>query len=157
MCFQAGLLKRKVKHKKEQVVGYDKTKLTTVNLSDAIRLVLIEKLGGWYSDLDMLFLKPIDEFKNALGGDNFDEKNKDPNYLGEKLSNAIFHFEKGHPFIQKSLKYFPKIFTGEWGSGGPSVFQKSLENVCNYQEIPKMMKNEINAENCQGVTVLPPK
>ena len=124
------------------MVGYDKTKLTTVNLSDAIRLVLIEKLGGWYSDLDMLFLKPIDKFKNALGGDDFDEKNQDPNYLGEKLSNAIFHFEKGHPFIQKSLKYFPKIFTGEWGSGGPSVFQKSLENVCNYQEIPKMMKNE---------------
>ena len=155
------MLKRKVKQKlkKEQVVGYDKTKLTTVNLSDAIRLVLIEKLGGWYSDLDMLFLKPIEQFKNALGGDNFNEKqaDEDPNYLGEKLSNAIFHFEKGHPFIQKSLKYFPKIFTGEWGSGGPSVFQKSLENVCNYQQIPKMMKNEVNAENCQGVTVLPPK
>ena len=153
------MLKRKVKHKKSEVVGYDKTKLTTVNLSDAIRLVLIEKLGGWYSDLDMLFLKPIDEFKNALGGDNFNEKlaDEDPNYLGEKLSNAIFHFEKGHSFIQKSLKYFPTIFNGKWGSGGPSVFQKSLEDVCNYQQIPNMMKNEVNAENCQGVTVLPPK
>ena len=140
--------------------GYDKSKLTTVNLSDAIRLALINKLGGWYSDLDMVYLKPVDEFKNVLGGDNYDEKQieRDPenNYLGEKLSNAIFHFEKGHPFIQNSLDYFPMVFNGEWGSGGPTVFQNVIENICKTNTKP-MLKSQFNAENCQGVTVLPPK
>ena len=147
------------KAKVDKKAGYDGSKLPVVNLSDAIRLVLIEKIGGWYSDLDMLFLKPINEFKNALGGDNYVEEQlkKDKNYLGTKLSNAIFHFEKGHPFIQKSLEYFPLVFNGKWGSGGPEVFQNSLKDVCNTIEVNRMYKNVINPENCKGLTVLPPK
>ena len=146
------------KAKVDKEAGYDKSKLPVVNLSDAIRLVLIEKIGGWYSDLDMLYLKPIDEFKNVLGGDNYyEEKLKDKNYLGQKLSNAIFHFDKGHPFIKKSLEYFPTVFNGAWGSGGPEVFQKSLQDVCNLVQINGIFKDRINPEKCQGLTVLPPK
>lgn len=61
--------------------------LTTVHYSDAIRLILIHKYGGWYSDLDMMFLKPINHLENVLSSDHADDV---------KVSNAIFHNSKGN-------------------------------------------------------------
>jgi len=40
--------------------------------SDAIRLFVIKNFGGWYSDLDMVFLKRIDNLKNVLASDDKD-------------------------------------------------------------------------------------
>ena len=105
----------------------------------------------------MIFLKPINQYENVLACDEFSDNNSDKDNLGTFVSNAIFHFEKGHPFIQKSLEYFPLVFNGKWGSGGPEVFQNSLKDVCNTMEVNRMYKNVINPENCKGLTVLPPK
>ena len=43
--------------------------ISLVNLifcfSDAIRLILIYRYGGWYSDLDMVFLRPLNSTYNG--------------------------------------------------------------------------------------------
>ena len=74
----------------------------------------------------MVILKPLTEFKNVLSCDepldDDDDKellklNKDgpEDFLGKKVSNAIFHFEKGHLFLNRSIELFPKLFNGKWG------------------------------------------
>jgi mannosyltransferase OCH1-like enzyme len=44
--------------------------------SDAIRLILIAKYGGWYSDLDLVFLRKITSLTNVAASDNFFDKDK---------------------------------------------------------------------------------
>ena len=45
--------------------------------SDVIRLILISKFGGWYSDLDMVFLRQVTALANVVASDNFyDQKAK---------------------------------------------------------------------------------
>ena len=86
------------------------------------------RYGGWYSDLDMVILKPLTEFRNVLSCDEALEDNDDDekllkldkdglleDFLGKKVSNAIFHFEKGHLFLNRSIELFPKLFNGKWG------------------------------------------
>ena len=46
--------------------------------SDAIRLVLIQKYGGWYADLDIVFLKSLHTFEEGvLGCDNVPAETKE--------------------------------------------------------------------------------
>ena len=107
--------------------------IKSVHYSDAIRLVLVYKYGGFYSDLDMVILKPLTKFRNVLSCDeNGSEEYKDvkdqpDDFLGKKVSNAIFHFEKEHVFINECLQRFATNFDGKWGSGGTSIF-RSLNN-----------------------------
>ena len=72
----------------------------------------------------MVILKPLTEFKNVLSCDEALEdddellklnKNGPEDFLGKKVSNAIFHFEKGHLFLNRSIELFPKLFNGKWG------------------------------------------
>jgi len=44
--------------------------------SDVIRLILITKYGGWYSDLDLVFLRKITSLTNVAASDNFFDKDK---------------------------------------------------------------------------------
>lgn len=135
------------KLKDGRIAGYDETKVPAVNLCDAIRLVLLHKVGGWYSDLDMVFLKSVKHLKNVVASDNFDTRRRfEEGYLGDGyLSNAIFQFEKGHQFLNVSIQLFPKLFNGKWGSGGPSVLRRAYKLIC-----PK------HPDICQSINVLPP-
>ena len=142
--------------------GYVKGLLKAVNLSDAIRIALIYKFGGWYSDLDVVFLKSISSLKNVIGSDEYIEKeNHPPDYLGGKVTNAIFHTDKGHPFMKMCMKHFPKVFDGQWGSGGPVVLHAALQSLCNlsHEVGSKVTLSSLThtAEKCQGINVVSPK
>ena len=144
--YKSGLLQKKAEPNSD--VHYKKEHLPVVNLSDAIRLVLIYKYGGWYSDTDMVFLKSIKEFKNVAAADDYDERElkRDPTYIGKSVSNAIFHFDKQHVFLNVSLQLFPHIFNGVWGSGGPQIFKQARELLCKGDN-----------KNCDHLLTLPPK
>ena len=125
--------------------------------SDAIRIMLIYKYGGWYSDLDMVILKPLTEFQNVLSCDEIPEDISEfpKDLLGNKVSNAIFHFERNHIFLKKCIEIFPKLFDGTWGSGGPGVFQEVLNSICQIKGKPDYLSNQnVRPQNCHGVTVL---
>ena len=58
----------------------------------------------------MVFMRPITHLRNTITGDekrvigrmgSADHKDR----LGH-LNNAIFHFEKGHPYVRKCLEEF---------------------------------------------------
>ena len=66
-----------------------------VHWSDAIRLVLVSKLGGWYSDLDMVILQDLAALPaNCLSSDQATDSDlkQHPDNWGAGVSNAIFHF-----------------------------------------------------------------
>ena len=151
--FQTGLLNKNVQNE-----GKDSKVVPMVHHSDAIRIALIHQYGGWYSDLDMVFLQPINHLKNVLGSDSYHdhELDRNPDFLGTKVSNAIFQFEKHHPFLQKCLDQFPQVFDGTWGSGGPTLFQLVLNQMCG-STIQWLSKKSHSPENCQGINVVPPR
>ena len=78
--------------------------------SDAIRIILVHRFGGWYSDLDMVFLRPFDRTKggeplqNVAASDSvmhFDYDNPLKKYdWGDGISNALFNNEAGHIFLE---------------------------------------------------------
>lgn len=131
----------------------------SVHHSDAIRLVLIYKYGGFYSDLDVVILKSLDGLKNVMSCDESTSEsvqNLPNDFLGTKVSNAIFHFTKGSPFIKRCLETFSSTFDGRWGSGGPNLFQTVLLDLCNVRDTSSkfLSTKNISPEKCQGITVL---
>ena len=55
------------------------------NFSDVIRLILLSKYGGWYSDLDIVFIKKIISLSNVAASDNFFDKSKKVSTLFIKI------------------------------------------------------------------------
>ena len=124
-------------------------------------IALIYKYGGWYSDLDMVFIRPINHLKNVLGSDYFHQSEISEmknGYLGKQVSNAIFHFDAKSKFMESCLNLFPKVFNGDWGSGGPTLFQIVLNQMCGLSKDSRgMYLKTYNPENCQGIKVVPPR
>ena len=80
-----------------------------VHLSDALRLALVYQLGGWYSDLDVVHLRPLSQLPhNSVSGDHRVRSEvfagDYDGAVGNKLNNAIFHFERGHPYLGVCIK-----------------------------------------------------
>ena len=94
----------------------------------------------------------MQDLQNVLASDFYDDQQSEanPNYLGTGMSNAIFHLDKGHPFLDKSVQVFPRVFNGQWGSGGPDVFSQAFLELCGVR--PGNFDKE-----CQGVTRMPPR
>ena len=120
------------------------------NFSDALRILLVHRFGGWYSDLDVVFLKSLNNktnpMKNLVASDNW----------GNTIANGLFHNDADHVFLSTAIKLFDRIFiNGKYVSSGPSVFTKSLEVLC-MQPIAEIMQyNSISHKmrNCSGMTV----
>eukprot|EP00095_Tigriopus_kingsejongensis_P006182 maker-scaffold191_size271209-snap-gene-1.30 protein:Tk06182 transcript:maker-scaffold191_size271209-snap-gene-1.30-mRNA-1 annotation:"lactosylceramide 4-alpha-" len=74
--------------------------------------VLIYKHGGWYSDLDVVFMKDIRGLSNIITGDHH-PRAEDYASIGGALNNAIFHFDRKHPFVQACLEDFASNFNPE--------------------------------------------
>ena len=74
-----------------------------IHYSDILRLLLVHKYGGWYSDLDVLFLKPLNELENVIGCDDVSIK-QSGKVTGRNIANGFFHFTASHLFLSKSMK-----------------------------------------------------
>jgi mannosyltransferase OCH1-like enzyme len=76
-----------------------------------LRLILIHRFGGWYSDIDMVFLRPLDpSLRNVISGDHVEHTGmaEKPYLIGTQVNNAIFNFDRGHKFLQICLHLFAK-------------------------------------------------
>lgn len=129
-----------------------------VHLSDALRLVLIEKYGGWYADLDIIFLDNLHGMKNVIGSDQLsrEQQLRNPNSLGDVVSNAIFHFEAGHPVVSLAVQAFTKSFDGKWSSGGPNLLNKVILLLCQSPGIESNI-NEKCKQKKVNLSVVEPK
>ena len=70
--------------------------------SDLLRLLLVYKFGGIYSDLDIVTLKPFPE--------NLEDKNLLAADTSSRLGNCFLKFEKGHSFPGLAMKNVVSIF-----------------------------------------------
>ena len=69
--------------------------------SDLLRLLLVYKFGGIYSDLDIVTLKPFPgnlELKNLLAADT-----------SSRLGNCFLKFTQGHSFTELAMKHIVSI------------------------------------------------
>jgi len=131
--------------------------------SDAVRDVLVHKFGGFYSDLDRVFIKSPENLTNSVSTDLVPYASmKTTKTFGQKLSNSFFHFDSGHPFLKMAIEEFSTAFDpgiGGWASAGPDLFTKILHRLCGVAEgsWPEITEDRFNPEKCRGVTVSHPK
>ena len=65
------------------------------HLADAIRYLTISTFGGYYFDLDFVFLQPITTYRNFI-------VSEEPN----AIANGAFHFDVDQPIIHMALHEF---------------------------------------------------
>ena len=109
------------------------------DLSDSMRLALVYKYGGYYSDLDVLNLQSLKPIQNV---DGFGlENNK------EETNSAVFIFKKNHPFFLTAFKELNETFkTDSWSYNGPLLVVRALRKYCETEDIFKKLKLEDNFE-----------
>merc|ERR1711935_1125213 len=134
-----------------------------VHTADALRLLLIHKFGGFYSDTDFVILKSLVGLKNFLASDQVNEETYTENghlMVGDTVTNAFFHFDTGAPILEDALKNFNNTFRSQvWASGGPDLLQRSLLTTCGYSKAVglrniQMTRERFSSANCKGVQVL---
>ena len=141
--------------------------LSFQNFGDAIRMILVHRYGGWYSDLDMVFLRPLvskggEPLHNVAACDSvdyhlYDDPASKFNF-GIGISNAIFHNDAGHIFLKTAIQLFASVFqNGVWSSSGPKVLSKALEVICGYKKINTLNPKEHSRKHCSGMAVIEPR
>lgn len=131
--------------------------------SDAIRDILVFQYGGFYSDLDRVFIKSPQNLTNSVSSDLIPQQSMETTKtFGQKLSNSFFHFTAGHPFLEQVIQEFSSSFDpglNGWASAGPDLFTKILHRLCGVKEgtWPEISEKRFNLETCQGFQVSHPK
>ena len=120
------------------------------HLADALRLTLVYKNGGIYSDLDTITIKSFEPLTNYSG---FGGNRDNPKSV---ISNGFFHFRKNHEFLLKALEEIPKIYNPKvWGTIGPLLIRPLVKKYCNVTtfidlmhlgvQLPEMYNEKMNA------------
>ena len=129
-----------------------KSNFKVAHLSDAARLAVLYKYGGFYSDLDTIAVKSFEPLMNKSGAGYLHEG-------GASLGNGFLHFTKNHTFLaflmsQIQLKYDPN----SWGANGPILLKESLKSYCQFDDIYKMLMNKIENDpfhKCSDLIIYP--
>ena len=132
-----------------------------VHLSDMLRLAIVYKYGGFYSDFDAMTLKDLSQFQNVIGGTNIQEailKNlerlKDfSEIIGVEniqkmslriLQNTVFQFEKNHKILAKTMEEISKRFEGHHRIEiGPLFLTTVVKNMYNISEVEHFKKKDL--------------
>lgn len=87
------------------------------HVSDAIRLAVLYRHGGTYLDFDMLVLRSLYGFRNALGQEHPTD--------GYQLNFAAAVFDRGHPFLWALMMRFRQAYKKDcWVCVGPSLVSR---------------------------------
>lgn len=110
------------------------------HLSDAMRLVLLWRYGGFYLDTDVVVQRSMLGLKNAVGLE--DDQN---------VANGVLVFDRGHPILLDAITRFPKRYKpSEWSTNGPLLLQAVIRDRC-----PKCMQANNNDSCGCDLHVLP--
>ena len=104
-----------------QDASYKKSQDAIVHLSDALRVLLIWKFGGFYLDLDYVVMNELTQYKN------FVVSNMNGKY---GVTNNAFSFKPGHPFLFNVMNKMKDSYNANcWSCIGPGLFTQSLQNI----------------------------
>ncbi|CAL4121629.1 unnamed protein product, partial [Meganyctiphanes norvegica] len=114
------------------------------HLSDLLRLGLLWKFGGWYTDSDTICLRSVMGFKNviSLGTSN-------------KINSAVINFDKEHSFLRRcidviSRRYNPKYYITAVGHMQEQTWRACNASVKTLNTLPDAVPNP-----CPDFSVLP--
>jgi len=117
------------------------SKWPVTHLSDAVRLALVFKLGGFYSDLDSVTIRSLVHIKNSIGATKI---NTDP-ATKHHLANGEFHFQKGHQLLWKTMEDFASKFHGKVREEvGPMLMTNSVKKYLNTETIDHLIEKTKN-------------
>lgn len=128
---------------------YSKERFWFSNEANLLRLCLLYTVGGTYLDTDVILIKPLDDFDNAVAGSK-----------GKSIHCAVLRFTKpGNTYLAAAINNFMEHYDGErWGNNGPSAFRRTaqdhLEMVCP-GEVGLARKVEATKEGRCYVNILP--
>ncbi|XP_053629482.2 lactosylceramide 4-alpha-galactosyltransferase-like [Cherax quadricarinatus] len=113
------------------------TEWPVVNLSDMTRLALVWRVGGFYSDTDVVCISSLAALRNVVG---FQSDND--------INSAVFHFDRHHDITNLFMTRLSRSFNGSiWGKNGPMLFTQVMKEVCGK---PRLTPGDY----CGGVSLL---
>ena len=146
---------------------FEKSKYPSTHMSDMIRVVFLYKYGGWYADVDYIFMRSLNENRNV-------KKNPNPAFLrpnfialngfkrqtsNYRATNSIMKFsEPKNPFLNYYLQKINETFRGRKRTElGPTNMAKWLKQFCDLWPHFQLKKlGEGRMKNCSNIdTVLP--
>lgn len=136
-----------------------------VHMADAVRLLLLYRYGGFYSDTDMIILRDLTNLHNVVASDQVTEimyTEDGHRIVGNKISNAMLHMDKGQNLVKCCMDNFKQAFTPrDWAAAGPDLIHRCFLNQCGFpnsrlQQIP-LTEERFSSDSCDGVSVVSDK
>ena len=101
--------------------SYSKSQDAIVHLSDALRVLLIWKFGGFYLDLDYVVINKMTQYENFVVSNNVGKYG---------VTNNAFSFPHGHHFLSNVMTKMKESYNANcWSCIGPGLFTQSLQNI----------------------------
>ncbi|WP_316832715.1 glycosyltransferase [Pedobacter aquatilis] len=93
--------------------------------ADLFRLLLIQKNGGWWVDMDIICLNNLPEREELVFCSSYEGD------YGELVNNCIFKAPANHPFFTYCLDEISKIDLPnmDFGLAGPFLFQRVVKEL----------------------------
>ena len=131
-------------HRLYQQENWRHSLFRAVHTSDALRIALIYKVGGFYSDLDSLSLGDMSSLENVIGATNM--RGQEPH-----LANGAFHLHRHHPLLWRVMEDMVTSYRGsERNEMGPLLVTRAVRQHFNITDVIS-----INTEGEGGLRVLP--
>ena len=101
--------------------SYRKSQDAIVHLSDALRVLLIWKFGGFYLDLDYVVINKMTQYENFVVSNNVGKYG---------VTNNAFSFPHSHHFLSNVMTKMKESYNANcWSCIGPGLFTQSLQNI----------------------------
>lgn len=93
--------------------------------ADLFRLLLIQKKGGWWVDMDVICLRPFDFKEEIIICSSYESE------YGSLVNNCVFKFPAGSFFIKSCLEQLAGIDLKKmnFGDAGPFLFQRMVKEL----------------------------
>ncbi|CAL4157742.1 unnamed protein product, partial [Meganyctiphanes norvegica] len=118
-----------------------------VHMGDMLRLGVLWKMGGLYSDSDTICMRSVEGITNMVA-------------LGRPghVNNHIMHFDKHHPFLDICMKSYAKSYKATCYLSGVKALHSMTQQSCNI-DVDKWEKNITASQPypCPGFKVYPQK
>ncbi|XP_044502993.1 lactosylceramide 4-alpha-galactosyltransferase-like [Mangifera indica] len=127
------------------------------NLSNLIRLAVLYKYGGVYTDTDFIFLKSFKWLKNSIGAQSMDMESGN----WTRLNNAVLIFDRNHPLLFRFMEEFAATFDGNrWGHNGPYLVSRVVQRFerkpsFNFTILPPMAFYPVDWNRIAGLFKMP--
>ena len=103
----------------------------TIHLSDLLRVALIYKVGGFYSDLDSVTLNNLRYMKNVVGSTL---KNSTTTF--HHIPNGVFQFSKNHELLLHYMNNINSTFSGQvFNEIGPPLLTETFKSFFNISHV----------------------